>query len=313
MSYRLPVAIAAFVLASTLVVGVTLVATQVTTTRPSLPTIPPATSGFPVPPPGAVVFAREAGRDALALGIVPGSPLLLQASVVDQQGNGVSGLRVAFSVLHGGDIFVKARATPCGPGCYRAHVGVAHPQQVEVDVRGAGTRTVWHLALPRTWPPPDASALMARAGRVWRGLRTLAIFDRIASDQQHVVRTHWKVVAPDRLAYTIEHGSSAVVIGGTRWDKTTGGAWQKSQTAPLQQPLPFWVAVSDAHVLGGATIRGTPVWRVSFFDPRGQAWFEVAIDKRTLRTLDLHMVTTAHFMHDVYGPFNAPLKIRPPG
>jgi hypothetical protein len=313
VSYRLPVAIAAFVLASTLVVAVVIVASQGTTARPLVPTIPPARTAFPAPPPGAVVFAREAGRDALAVGIVPGSPLRLQASVVDQQGNGVSGLHVHFSVLHGGDVFVEAPAAPCGPGCYGARVGVANPQQVAVDVRGAGRRILWPVELPRTWPPPDASALVARAGRVWRGLKTLAFFDHIASDPQHAVSTHWKVVAPDRLAYRIEHGSSAVVIGGTRWDKTSGGTWQKSQSVPLQQPRPFWVAVSNAHVLGSGTMRGAQVWRVSFFDPRTQAWFETAFEKQTLRTLDLRMVTTAHFMHDVYGPFNAPVKIRPPG
>jgi len=313
MSYRLPVAIAAFVLASTLVVAVVIVASHGTTTRPAVPTIPPATTAFPAPPPGAVVFAREAGRNALALAAVPGSPLLLQASVVDEQGNGVSGLHVRFSVLHGGDVFVEASARPCGPGCYTAHVGVVHPQRVAVDVRGTGTHTVWPVDFPGTWPPPDATALVTKAGRVWRGLKTLAFFDHIASDPQHAVSTHWKVVAPDRLAYRIEHGSSAVVIGSTRWDKLSGGTWQKSQTVPLRQPQPFWVAVSNAHVLGAGTTRGAPVWRVSFFDPSTHAWFEVAIEKRTLRTLDLHMVTTAHFMHDVYGPFNAPVKIRPPG
>lgn len=141
MSFRLPVAIGAAVVATTCGCA--------TTTRPAVPPIPPARSDFPTPPPGAVVFSRKAGKNALALAVAPrGSRLLLQASVVDQQGNGVSGLHVAFSVLHGGDIFVKAAAAPCGPGCYRTSVAVPHPQQVEVDVRGAGVRTAWHIALP---------------------------------------------------------------------------------------------------------------------------------------------------------------------
>jgi hypothetical protein len=55
------------------------------------------------------------------------------------------------------------------------------------------------------------------------------------------------------------------------------------------------------------------VWRVSFFDPKTPGWFEVALDKRTLHTLELSMFATAHFMHDVYGGFDEPAGIRPPG
>ena len=31
-----------------------------------------------------------------------------------------------------------------------------------------------------------------------------------------------------------------------------------------------------------------------------------------MHTLDLHMTATAHFMHEVYGPFDSPLRIVPP-
>jgi hypothetical protein len=46
--------------------------------------------------------------------------------------------------------------------------------------------------------------------------------------------------------------------------------------------------------------------------PETPAWFTVVLDRQTLRTLDLRMITTAHFMHDVYGPFNQPFRLRPP-
>jgi hypothetical protein len=72
------------------------------------------------------------------------------------------------------------------------------------------------------------------------------------------------------------------------------------------------VAVSDAHIVGSGRIGRHAVWRVSFFDPKSQAWFLVSIDKRTARTLDMRMRATAHFMHDRYGQFNAPLTIVPP-
>jgi hypothetical protein len=76
--------------------------------------------------------------------------------------------------------------------------------------------------------------------------------------------------------------------------------------------VPLWSAVRDAHVVGSGIVGGRPVWRVTFFDPRTPAWFSIALDKQTIRTLELRMVATAHFMHHVYGPFNEPLRLEPP-
>ena len=53
-------------------------------------------------------------------------------------------------------------------------------------------------------------------------------------------------------------------------------------------------------------------WRVSFFDPKTPGWYELLIAKRSLRTLELRMNATSHFMREVYGQFNAPLKVTPP-
>jgi hypothetical protein len=65
-------------------------------------------------------------------------------------------------------------------------------------------------------------------------------------------------------------------------------------------------------VIGETTFAGASVKRVTFFDPQTPAWFEVLVDPATFRTLDLHMTTTAHFMHDTYTQFNGPVTIEPP-
>jgi hypothetical protein len=116
-------------------------------------------------------------------------------------------------------------------------------------------------------------------------------------------------VAPDRVAYAIPGGYSAVIVGDKRWDRAPGGRWIESpQTALLRQPVPVWQSATDAHVVGET---GT-AWRITFYDPRTPAWFEITVDKRTTRTLDLRMTTTAHFMHEQYSGFDAPLSITPP-
>jgi hypothetical protein len=252
------------------------------------PAPPPAASAFPKPPANAIVFAREDGPDALALAVTPS---FAQVSVVGQQGTGVSGLHVT----------VNGRATTaCGSGCYRAEVRGAHSFEVRVGA------TRWPVAVP---PARDASALVARANHVWRSLHSLAFYDRLGSDPTHVVVSHWQAVAPDRLAYTIPGGASAVIIGGKRWDRQAGGKWIESpQTVPVRQPVPVWQSAVDAHVVG----QSATAWRITFFDPRTPAWFEIAVDRKTGRTTDLRMTTTAHFMHERYGPFDAPLEINRP-
>ena len=269
------------------------------------------TPGFPAPPEGAVVYAREDGPDVLALGVVPqGGALLLQASVLGGQGHGVPGLRVVFTVQ--GE---RRVGTPCGAGCYRATVPLAgRPDAVLLEVAGRAVSTRWRVDLPAAWPPPDGTAILARAGRVWRSLRSLAYVERLASDSTDETTSTWRVAAPDRAAYSIRGGGGAVVIGARRWDRSAPrGHWVESpQSAPITQPVPFWAAVSNAHLLGTVTAAGRAAWLVSFFDPVTPAWFEVRVEKRTGRTLVMRMFATAHFMHDVYRLFNSAPAITPP-
>jgi len=305
-------ALAATALAGGLIVAAVLLrpGAGASTTTSDLSTVPVSKrSGFPRPPKGAVVYSREMGADALALGVVPqGARILAQASVVGQQGDGVSGLKVGFTVQG-----VSKNAASCGPGCYEATLAVSgRPPSVDVDV-GGSTPTHWHVALPAAWPPRDATALLARAGRVWRSLRSLSFDETLASSPHHRAVSTWQLQAPDRLAYQIKGGWAGIVVGGRRWDRSPHARrWVASAQSRLTQPIPFWVSVTDAHVLGTATVHGRPALVVSFFDPGTPAWFRLALDTRTLHTLDLHMVTTAHFMHDSYHSFNTTPPVTPP-
>jgi hypothetical protein len=277
----------------------------------AIPAPAPTTSSprFPAPPAGAVVYSRRLGGNGLALGVVPrhGS-VLAQASVVSGQGRGVSGLAVTFDVQG----LTKA-ATACGAGCYRATLATkGRPQTVGVVVRGRPSAH-WRVALPTTWPPPDATALLARAGAVWRSLRSLSLSETLASGPGHVSVSTWRIQAPDRIAYQVKGGWAGIVVGDTRWDKGPGAKrWVSSSQTPLTQPRPGWVKVTDAHVLGSTTVRGRPVWRVSFFDPGTPGWFTVLVDKTSLRIYQVRMTATAHFMRDDYSAFNSTPTILPP-
>jgi len=275
----------------------------------------PNAPGFPSPPSGAVVFARQDGANAVALALISkGQRLSLQASVVGPNGRGVAGLSVGFTVSPSASRVVRVRGVTCGLGCYAATATTGAPSRVAVTIgRGAEPRRI-EFVLPRAWPHTDAGALVRRSGRVWQNLKTLVWHERLASDRRHVIRTVYRVAAPDRLSYQVAGGAAAVVIGNRRWDRASPtDSWQRSsQEPPLLQPAPFWSDVRNAHIVASPTVRGHRAWRITFFDPRTTAWFTVVLDRQSLRTLDLEMVTTAHFMHDVYGPFNKPLQLRPP-
>ena len=282
---------------------------------PALTESPPASraspaAGFPAPPSGAVVFSRQAGSEALALGIVPrhGS-ILVQASVVGPQGHGSPGLTVDFIVQR-----VSTRAIACGPGCYRAAFAMnGRPAAVEVAVRRRSRTIHWRVPLPAKWPPSDASALVVRAESVWRSLHSLSFKEQLASDSRPPLESTWRIEAPNRVAYQVTAGWAGVIIGARRWDRSPGAArWVASAQTPLSQPVPTWVSAVDAHVLGTGTIRGRRAWRISFFDPGIPGWFEIALERRTLRTLETHMITASHFMLDVYSAFNASPAIKQP-
>jgi hypothetical protein len=76
--------------------------------------------------------------------------------------------------------------------------------------------------------------------------------------------------------------------------------------------VPFWVNALDPSVLASGDYAGKAAWHVSFFDPASPAWFSAWIERGTYRTLELDMVAASHFMHHVYGPFNAPIRVSPP-
>ena len=224
------------------------------------------------------------------------------------QGVGVSGLRVSFAV----DGATRA-GVACGPGCYRANVPVAgRPTAVVVGVAG-GPSARWRVAMPAAWPPRDGHAIVVRTGNVWRSLRSLSFFETLGSGTGVIVASNWQLQAPDRLAYQVKRGSDAVIVGPRRWDRFSANArWVESPQTPLTQPVPGWVSVTDAHILGTTTVRGRPAWRISFFDPGTPGWFALTVDKQTMRTYETHMIATAHFMHDTFGAFNTTPPITPP-
>ena len=273
---------------------------------PSRASAAPPVVGRPAPPPAdALVLAGQDDDVAVGLAASPrGKSVAIRVTALGEDGNGIDGLRVRVA---GGD------ATPCGAGCYARTIPLpAPPRNVDVRLEGPGVETATlRFVLPRRWPAPAAAALVTRADRVFRGLRSLVIHEHLASSAKNAITTTYRVAAPNRLAYSIVNGPKAVVIGGTRWDKLPGGRWERSQTEPLRQPEPFWGPDprTNARFLGTGSVAGRRVDLASFYDPRLPAWFVLSIDPTTGRLLALHMTAEAHFMQHRYTDFDEPLRI----
>ena len=254
----------------------------------------------PPPPRGALVLGGESGSRAVALAVGNGR---LTATVLSPSGGPLSGLKVSFRA---GSRLIPAK--PCGLGCYSA--AATRPRHIEL--RLSGSRPVAFDIPARSRP---AAAIVARAARVTRALKSLVYVESLRSGPTGGLLTTWSMKAPNEVEYRIRGGADAVVLGTRRWDRDRPGKpWRRSQQLPaLRVPQPAWGSTAtNAYVLREGRVAGRPVWVVSFINPTTPAWFTAWIDRATYRPLRLRMTAAAHFMTHRYLAFNQPLTIAPP-
>ena len=247
----------------------------------------------PVPPPDALVLAKEVGPLGVAIAL---EPRRVTAIVLSPAGGGLSGLDV---LLDG------AATTTCGHGCYRA--GRAPGRAVAVEVSGFGPVRQTSFDVPRLARPADS--LVRRLQLRYRALSSVGFVERLRSDQAHGITARWLVERPDRVDYAIPGGAQGIVIAGHRWDRSAPAAkWQESAQTPLTQPATQWNYATNAHVIADDGETTT----VSFVDPTIPAYFTLRFDATTLLPRVLHMTAAAHFMTDRYLSFNLRRAIYPP-
>jgi hypothetical protein len=282
----------------------------VITPAPPPPHFTPATLGDQ--PAGAVVLAKEDGGLAVGLAAAPRhGQLLMVATVFGQSGGGAARLHPRIVITTRGGQRMTAEATACTAGCYEAAFDTAAvPERASVTFNGAGRVD---FTFPAHGPSASALRLVREAEAEYHELRSLVTHERLASSPTEVVYTTYYAVAPDKLRFDVRGGDDSIIIGNRRWDRAPGGGWQASPQEPIKPIVPYWTPlVQDATIIGTAIVQGRACWVIAFADPQTPGFFTIYVDKSTHRTLELYMTAAAHFMHHIYGPFNAPLKIRPP-
>ena len=254
------------------------------------PTQAAAPSATPTRPAAdATVLARQDGHLAATIAVRPSGEAI--ATFIGSDGHPADA----------GEVRIDGRsAVSCGVGCYR---GAASGRTVTV-AHGATTLR-FDLGLRK-----PVAKLVARATRMYRKFRTVRFSETLTSGLGITLHTVWTEIAPNRLSYTIAGGAQGIIIGERRWDRSPGDKkWQENTSTVLHMPAPTWGSV----VTNARLLRTGPTTQVvSFLDPRTPAWFTVTFDRKTLRPVELEMVAAAHFMHERYTAFNAPLKVEPP-
>ncbi len=244
-----------------------------------------------LPAPGRLTLGKHA-RDVLVALTAGASP---SVTLVGPDGDAYAarGVRVA-----------GAAATPCGPGCWRS----ARLPRGNVAVRVDALPPVV-FSVPAA--PRPAGGLERAARSAFRAARSVSIEERLASGAEEPQRSTQRAEAPDRFSYTIANGPQGIVIGRLRWDRDTQRAtWRPGiQQPPLRMPAPLWSPRSRNVFVVRQDARTRTL---AFLDPTLPAWFEIRLDRKSRRPLELQMTAPAHFMTQRYSAYDTRRRIAPP-
>ena len=267
------------------------------------PRVPPAVSAVTPARGAALTLARQSGRHLVALSLSR-APLRAAVTVLDAEGRGVPGLRVRI-----GD---RSTAT-CGLGCYRTALPESPPAHLDVELAEGGASSTVTFSLPARWPV-SGLAVLRKVERALRGARSVVYRERLESAPGRAITTIWRMAAPDRLAYSIAGGSSAVIVGAQRWDRPAGSErWLRSAQEPLDLPaLPWGPHLTSIVLLDPPVGRRGKVIRLAMFEPAIPAWYEATLDARTFHLRLLLMAAPSHFMRQAFRGYGEALSIVPP-
>lgn len=269
-------------------------------------------------PQSALVFPREgdltmggsAGDALVGLTLRPGRPGLNSAwvYVLPTEGPSAAARTTVELALAG-----RAQTMQlCGATCRTASVVLDGGEALEVRVSGAASGTASFL-LPAL-PAPSGTAAAHLMQAPMHALRTLRVDETIRPTTIPFQTEYW-LQAPDRLRYDISTGASTVIIGATRYTRTSPGSrWLSSPAIPVVIPYYAWdgAPIEAASVVSGSLETGAGKV-ISFFELVGgdPVWFRVSIGSDALVHRS-EMRAHAHFMDQVFHDFDVPFEIAPP-
>jgi hypothetical protein len=301
-----------------------------------------AGSGASAPAAGSARALRGGAPPAAARTALPTSVAADQLSVAAQLGPDI----VAAWVVHAGDrLHVQlwtltgleqptalavalggaANATSCGTGCRTASLpGAARTLAVRARIDGGAYSATLPVAFDASGDAL-AARLLRRMDAGQERLRSAAVYESLASSPAPADITSYRIVAPDRFAYSLSRGGrpvdDTVIVGTREWDRAAGSAvWRPSSygSAPFSASayLDWWASYGgQARLLDlERTASGTvaDVARLTEIAGLGPVWFRFRIDVGRAHLQRLSMITVEHFMSQAWSGFDQPTSITAP-
>jgi putative copper export protein/methionine-rich copper-binding protein CopC len=269
----------------------------------------PGCDPCPLPPPAA---------DELPVAAAGGTRVV--AAYVRRRGGALSGsirvLDLRGRLAPGPIAVAGGRTRPCGPGCATFSLPGA-PARLAVTVRDRGRpRTA---LLPTRWDRranARAAALVSRAERTMRGLRSVREFERVSSGPGTLAITRYRLAAPDRYAFVTGGGVRTVGIGDTLYQRVGADPWRGGRSPDGPFRFESWWRYTPyaraSRLLGERTERGRRVVEVAFADTATPVWQRLVIDAGSGRVLREGLVARARFITRSFAAFDRPLRIEPP-
>ena len=266
-----------------------------------------------LPQPGDLTLGGNAGEVLVGLTLRPGEPgrneILVYLLPLEGE-QAAAGIPAAVAIE--GD--PKVPMQDCGPTCRRAELDLSGSEELQVTVGGAsGGVAEFHLP---ALPAPSGDKLLRRTQARIHALGSYRMHEELSSGGP-AIRSIYAFVAPDLARIDVEHRSTTVFVGDTRYLREGEGPWQVQRNSPpLSVPIFTWDSFRpwvDARIIGSGRVDGRPAQVISFFGASGgtPAWFRLWIGDDGL-VVRARMRAQGHFMEQRYEDFNAPIQIGAP-
>jgi len=134
---------------------------------------------------------------------------------------------------------------------------------------------------------------------------------------RRLVRSDYRLRAPDRLRYVTNGHTEAVVIARTRWFRAADIAWQRE---PYGSGIAFstrswfrWSSyATSVRLLRQWPRNGRRYAELALMDPGTPVWTRLTLALDDMRVLREQQTTGGHFTTNTYTRFDRPDRIEPP-
>jgi hypothetical protein len=199
----------------------------------------------------------------------------------------------------------------CGPGCWTFALARA-PATLALAAVQHGHR--YSLQLPIRWQQRKsalARSLLDRALASMRALPGVSVQETLTSGPPGAIeKIHYRLSAPDRMAYSLNTGARVIIIRGMEWSSTPAHGWQSSAYgggAHSSFNTRNWydwgqydqsIQLLDEHDSGGHLSA-----ELALMSPTLPVWFRLHLNASSGRVSQVGMVAGGHFMSDSYSQY----------